>query len=143
VTDKQIQKLLDSDRIIVDEFGNISAKRLLALSPPQRLRFSIDEIGRLSKRISVEYLIAYSPKLKRDQAQVRLKQDIAALEKNLESITKYQYWNMDQKNNVERLRHVWKLQKQHITKANLILIVDTGASHIESILEKLKKTTIK
>ncbi len=140
---KKLEDIVDNTRVIEDEFGNISTKRLLALSPSQYINFSLDEIAKMAQRATVEYLMLRIDNMKNKQSDKILKHLIASMDENIQLVSNYGYWNEEQKKFAERIRSLWDIQKTHLVNTELPLVVDIGSEQIRSVVNEFKKTTIK
>ncbi len=138
ISTKKMSKLVELKRSIQRELKDIVDKKIMALSPRQKIIFSIDNSMQIAVDIFLEYAYMQAGKQKNKNSSNYLKSAISSFDKELSTLLRYRYWNVKEKDILKRIRHSWKNLRGVLAENAMYMVVDIGSEHIESLLRQLK-----
>ena len=135
---------LEADKDIVvlsqqlkEEIERVSQAKVMALSPRQRVLFSLMTMEVLLAEMTQHYFL-YSTDNFSTPGPALMQAMMKSFERNIQICSEYPFWAAKEKASGTRIEQTWKVLKKYLTKPGLDLIIELGASHLETLLENLR-----
>jgi hypothetical protein len=120
-----------------EEIERVSQARVMALSPRQRVLFSLMRMEVLLAELTQHYLLYASDNFS-TPGPAPMQAMMKSFEQNIQICTEYPFWAAKEKAHGKRIEQTWKVLKKYLTKPGLDLIIELGSTHLEALLENLR-----